>query len=55
MCDDDAGASCGRVGARGRKERAFDAVVDDEEGCRGGGGAEQHRRETRVDAADGLS
>lgn len=55
MCEDDMGARGGGVGAGAREEGAFDAVVDDEEGCGGGSGAEKDGRQTRIDAADGLS
>ena len=56
--EDDVGAGGSGIlirGGRRGKEVSFHAIVDDEEGCGGRGGAEEHGGKTGVDAADGLA
>ena len=55
MCEEGMGAGGGFGGGRGQEERALDAVVDDEERCGGGCGAEEDGWEASVDAADCLA
>lgn len=58
MCEEDMSAG-GLVGGRRAgcwgEELALDAVVDNEEGCGGGGRAEEDGGETGIDSADCLA